>query len=43
MDNIDNVVANANKYKFDMIYIEESKPELIAIDPETGKSYTVTV
>jgi len=43
MDTIDNVVANANKYKFDMIYTEESKPELIAIDPETGKTYKVTI
>ena len=33
--------ANKNKYQFEMIKVEENKPELIAIDPENGVMYKV--
>ncbi len=41
MAEINATEANKNKYQFEMIKVEESKPELIAINPESGEMYRV--
>ena len=43
-DNLDTVAlskATDLKYKMEMIYVEEGKPELIGIDSETGNMYRI--
>ena len=43
IDTIGVTIANNLHYKLEMIYIAENKPELIAVDGDTGTMYRVIV